>query len=278
MDLHDKRRLFLHNPHCANTRVMRPAPFAPRQAWATANRSITLLGMVQRDWYPLRHALEAGVASGALRNVHIQPHAGWAYPQTLNPRLPRAFNASEPRLRAVEAQSARFAGVLAGAAACAFDAQSMRLLLRKYPEAMLTGCPIFATLPGELTALVAPAVFAVAWPFPPGYNLSAHIEGVLADVAGRALKGAYGMLAARGVLGCHAKAERWLDAVRDFARGARGVSFPFERAVGCADYPGLPLPHAWCYQTDGDTVKLMKEVLQGGGLGAGSSALGSRQR
>jgi hypothetical protein len=261
VDLHDKRRLFLHNPHCANTRYMRPAPFAPRQAWAERNRSVTLLGMVQRDWYPLRHELEAQASAGTLRSVHVQPYAGWVFPQTGNPRLPRAYNASEPRVAAVAAQMRRFAGVLGGAAACAFDSQSMRLLLRKYPEAMLTGCPIFATLPWELTALVAPAVFEVRWPFPAGYNLSAHIDSVLLDAPGRALKGAYGMLAARAVLSCHAKADRWLDAVEAFRAGGRGVHFPFERRVGCADYPSFPLPHSWCYHTSGDRQRYIKEVV-----------------
>jgi len=217
--------------------------------------------MVQRDWYPLRYELERQTEAGLLRNVHIHTHAGWVFPQTGNPLLPRVFNASEPRLAAVEAQMLRFAAAMQGAAVCAFDSQSMRLLLRKYPEAMLTGCPIFATLPLELTAFVRPAIFPVAMPLAPQANLSALIDAALQDTRGRALKGAYGMLAAREQLSCFSKADRWLDAVQDFRSGGRGVRFPFERAVACADYPSFPLPHAFCYHTSPEKARLIKDAV-----------------
>jgi hypothetical protein len=277
VDLADKRRLFLHNPHCANARVMRPTPFAPRQEWAERNGTVTLVGMVERDWYPLRYALQEGARAGTLAVTQV-PYAGWVFPVTLNPDLPRAYNASDARVAArVGAQMGRFALTLGTAAACAFDAQSMRLLLRKYPEAMLTGCPLFATLPGELLDLVRPAVFPVAhWapPFPEGYSLAAHITAIVGDVRGRALKGAYGMLAARAALTCGAKVDRWLDAVEDFRGGGRGVVFPFQRRVGCADYPGLPMPHAFCYAMGGggEGVQRVKELSR---AAAGAATTGA---
>jgi len=65
----------------------------------------------------------------------------------------------------------KFAGVMQGAAVCAFDSQTMRLLLRKYVESMLVGCPIYATMPMEVADIVGPAVFEVKYPFVPRFDL-----------------------------------------------------------------------------------------------------------
>jgi hypothetical protein len=245
VDLHDKRRLFVHNPHCANVRYMTPSPWEPRARWAAENGTVTLLGMVTRQWYPFRFELEALGQAGGPVTQHA--YAGWIFPAIGNPNLPRHYDPQEPRVAAVTAQMHRFAAVMKEAAVCAFDSQTMRLMLRKYVESMLVGCPIFATVPMELADIVLPAMFPVEYPFQYGYDLRTDVERVVADERGRALKGAYGMIAARVSLTCHSKAERWLDAVDEFRAGGRGVHFPFSRWVGCAEYPGYAMPHAWCY-------------------------------
>jgi len=254
-DLLDKRRLFVHNPHCANDRMMRPAPWAPRQAWAVANHTVSLHGQITGTWYPLRWRLEQGSRDGGM-NVTVHQYAGWSFPQNLHGvQRPDRYDVNDPRLVAVEAQKFEFAASLQHSAVCAFDAQTMHIMLRKYPEAMLTGCPIFATLPDEVADIIRPAVFVVdsaklADADKYNYKLKEHVNAVVADEQGRALKGAYGLITAREHFTCHSKAERWLDAIEAYKLGAAGTMFPFSVKVGCREYPGFPRPHAWCYQDD----------------------------
>jgi len=256
VDLMEKRRLFVHNPHCANDRMMRPAPWEPRQKWAVENHTISLHGQITGTWYPLRWRLEAGARDGGM-NVTVHQYAGWTFPHNFQSGnyIPVYYDVKDPRLESVEKQKFEFAASLQSSAVCAFDAQTMHIMLRKYPEAMLTGCPIFATLPDELSEIIRPAVFVVddqklgdAERY--GYKLREHVNEAIQDERGRALKGAYGMIASREHFTCYSKAERWLDAVEAYKQGATGTMYPFSVKVGCREYPGFPKPHAWCYQND----------------------------
>jgi hypothetical protein len=248
-DLTDRRRLFAHNPHCVDPAKYKPAPWKPRQEWAVRNHTVTLSGAIHGQWYPLRSALAAGANDGGM-NVTVIPHKGWVVPFVGGPNRPSFYDVNDPRIVKVMGVQKAFAEMMSEAAVCAFDSKSIKVLLRKYPEAMMTGCPILADLPGELQDVVKPAIFEVPLPLPHTFSLRDFINKAIEDERGRALKGAYGMLAALEHLTCHAKIERWLDLVDMYRGGAKGYVYPFAHSVTCAKYLGYAPPHGWCMAED----------------------------
>lgn len=244
-DLTDRRRLFAHNPHCVDPAKYVPAPWAPRQRWAVENHTVTLSGAVHGQWYPLRAMLADGARTGMM-NVSVYKHQGWQVPYTGNPNLPSFYDVNEPRIQRVMGVQKDFATMMGNSAVCAFDSKSIKVLLRKYPEAMMTGCPILSDLPGELQDIIKPGIFEVPWPMTPAFDLAAYVNDIIADERGRALKGAYNMLAALEHLTCHSKLERWLDLADMYRSGERGYVYPFEHKVGCPKYLGYGEPHGWC--------------------------------
>ena len=229
VDMLDRRRLFVHAPHCSSARLAAPGLRQPwRARWragagAAAEPTVVALG---EEW----GAAAAGEAQRAPPSLAYAP-------------------ASDAALAPWEAARAAAHAALAGSTLCALGgaeaawAESTGFLTRGQVAALWAGCPLRAPrAPEELTGLLRPALVLGEAEAEEGGGAGG--EGRLQRAS--ALRAAYALLLSREALSCSARAEQVLRAVADFREGAMGTVLPFETKVGCSRYVGGVAPHAWC--------------------------------
>ena len=233
VDLLDRRRLFVHNPHCSNDRLAAQSlvPWGEKQQGGNASAAASAAAAALPRYLTAASAAGATTAASSSSGA---AHALASPPSITAPATLTYAPTSQPALENYSRAHSALYSALARAALCSIDAPPTGNLPRSYPLALSVGCPIATSSPPpqELLGLLSPAL----------------LSSRTGTGAGRrgALSSAYALLVAREHLMCTHRAERLLDAVEQYLEGEVGYSYPFETVVGCRRNKGFPLPHAWC--------------------------------
>lgn len=143
-------------------------------------------------------------------------------------------------------QQEAYALSMAKSKICIFDSSVLKIGLRKYAEALASGCVIAADLPydyeGLLDDLVIPLNASMTWD-----EINGVLVNALKDEKEMKRRSAKGILLARKHMVCERKTDLAIDMVEEWHAGFRGYYYTLGHRIGCRDYLlGYKNPNPWC--------------------------------
>ncbi|KAJ3342711.1 hypothetical protein HDU93_001283 [Gonapodya sp. JEL0774] len=141
-------KLWVHQQDCADPGWNYPLPFtAPR------NYTVQVFGSTYGVLYPLRAHVSGGIAMRIIQG-DIFNHQGYATKIVHNSSLlnlpPGTVDPNDPLLSVMHERYAAYTAALRHTQICVFDSTVIRKAIRKFHEAMLSGCVVASDLPDEM--------------------------------------------------------------------------------------------------------------------------------
>ena len=150
--LRDKPRLYMGSLDCAPPLMHPRLPDAERT-------EVALIGSASRKWYPLRFSVHEAIKQGLVTNGTTRKHKG-TFTFKVRPGAKRdearvAYDGPQHGalyLRQMREQYEEYAKQLGRARICVFDSVIPRKMIRKYAEALMSGCVVAADVPVRLSS------------------------------------------------------------------------------------------------------------------------------
>lgn len=221
-------QLYGHSPDSAN-----PWDFWPI-AWKDKVADARVFGF-DGSFYPLRTTVTQGLDGGNLIDRFQHP----GYTISTDPKLYdeplETYTHNHESYANHRATRQAFAQGMRESRICVFDASLERKMIRKYAQALLSGCVIAGDLPTEHEDELSEFVIRLdpSWPFE---RVSAEIERALADPDELRRKSLLGFAYARRYLTNTHKISLLVRMADQYRAGKRGYDLPFGFSLRCRAY------------------------------------------
>lgn len=250
-----KNHLFGAVQDCANPWVFYPL----RKPYLERDVGLILYGAIS-GLYPLRVKLAEGIRSGKVgrgrSNTYLHPGYQIQPPNSTEviSALYATYTTYDPASNITAWHRAvrdPYAQAMRRSQLCTFDASIERKLIRKYMEAMLSGCSVTADVPtdmdfpGGVGDLILP--LDAEWDVD---TLGRKIDEYLADPADLASRSLNSFIFARQHFTCRKKMDLILDLAERYWRGERGYVFQNGFSAVCRSYGNSDQGYhpPWCPQ------------------------------
>lgn len=240
--------LVIHNADCVCLTLV------PKLTDVDFNRKnvfASLMGVIRFPLYPLRSKISEAILAGQLKNVSIYKHPGYDVKlseEDLNQLRELPLNESTNAMRKFRAVQVSFLTAMRKAWICIFDSSALHKTIRKYYEAMASGCAVAADIPYDFPRDGVKHIIELK----PSWSVQ-KIDAVLSVYLNNLPmleKRIYeAEKYAREHFSCHSKVKRLLEAVDGYRSGWRGYYFPQGYRVDCNYYmKGATVDHLhpWC--------------------------------
>lgn len=221
-------QLFAHSPDVANEWQFYPKKWSRRRAEAM------LFGSVW-DFYPIRLTVNTAIEEGETF-IQIHDHPGyiiegtadaWNHPGTYDPTS-RLHEKHRENL-------AHFAEQMRNTKVCVFDGSLERKMIRKYAQAMLSGCVVAGDIPDDMPYELRDAVISLdqSWDIE---TINAVIRNEIRNDAEMQRKAIKALKYARTHFTSTRKLEGMMELAADYRNGHRGYVFPTSVRSTCRRY------------------------------------------
>jgi hypothetical protein len=256
------KHLIAHNPDCANRLAYKPIP------WVKKTTDAQLFGATYPELYPLRHKIEKGIESGEIKAIQFK-HSGYNQDsswfeslknQFFHTDIPNNYSRGNKDYQSLLLPQLLFAHEMQTTKICIFDTSFVKKAIRKFQEALSSGCVIASDMPFEMQELLNGVIIELKFDMTP-IQINTIIQEALADEQELKRKAARGLKLAQELFWCERKAERMVRLYEDYVDGHRGYYFPFGYRLGCHSYIDSQPSNPWC-EKNNLTVEVKGEKVQ----------------
>jgi hypothetical protein len=234
----ENAQLFAHIPDCANRQH-----FYPLVDYESKTRKATLFGSTWAPFYPIRAKIAHGIQKNKIKTATIFYHVGYSMMEKLNQLSAEEIeyarrhplNTSTAHYHLYAQNPKEFGKAMRESWICIFDSSIIRKTIRKYMEAMLSGCAIAGDIPfdfpDEYKDIIIP--LDANWTYVKiDHVLQTHLDNK-EDLVNRIERG---LALARSEFICEKKVDRILNVVDGYRSGWRGYQFPTSFRIDCNLY------------------------------------------
>ncbi|KXS09871.1 hypothetical protein M427DRAFT_160122 [Gonapodya prolifera JEL478] len=235
-------KLWIHQPDCADPAMLYPLPWSTRRT-----HQVQVFGNTYYDFYPVRSKIAIAIERGWIKG-EIFRHQGYAMSTAHNSSLLDlpygTVDPSDPLLSLVNDLYSAYTQAMRSTQICVFDSSVIRKAIRKFHEAMLSGCVVASDVPHEMQNEVFRGVIIqldAEWSverIQEEFDWYLERPKLLRSMAAEAFK------RARAELTCTRKVDRLLQSAARARRGDVGYWFPYGLVAGCRRYGGYGSPRS----------------------------------
>ena len=199
-----------------------------------------LFGSVWKPIYPVRAAAQEAIKKGLIRFGSQRNHPGYVNDAKFGSDRSIAREKYDPRAQhtaEIRRQYSNYRDEMSRTSICIFDASIVRKMIRKYAEAMMSGCVIAADLPYEMWHELEDVIIKLP------HRASAKEVAKIINTANSPSNQHRLEYMARGAaylahrhLTCEARVDRLYHSIRAYENGRRGVYLPFSSAIDCHSF------------------------------------------
>ncbi|KAI9346021.1 hypothetical protein DFJ73DRAFT_960679 [Zopfochytrium polystomum] len=234
-----------HHPDCADPEKLFPLPINQ-----TREVDVQLFGAVW-ELYPIRMAVADAIKKELIRGK-IFSHQGYFGDEKVEPTNsslltlpPGSVDPTDPALAHIHARYAVYAAALRNTRICVFDSSKIHKAIRKFHEAMLSGCVVASDMPDEMEDEVFRGVIIRLERHWDGQRIKQELEWYLKRPQLLDRMAIEAFKRAREHLVCEKRVDRLLQLAARARRGDVGYWFPYGFTGGCREYTDQRKPD-WC--------------------------------
>ncbi|CDZ97915.1 hypothetical protein [Phaffia rhodozyma] len=244
--------LFGHSPDAAKYALLSTATheweFYPFNSWKQKSKNAVLFGF-GGSFYPLRTTIDDAIREGKT-SIQRFSHPGYSIsqPQTAYSDRPKTYSVSSEFYKNHIRTREEFAKGMREAQICIFDSSLERKMIRKYAQALLSGCVIAGDLPTEMEDELS-EFMVVLQPYWSIEQINQVVAKALANPAELQRKALAGFMFAREHLTNLRKVDKAMELfVGGYERGERGYKFPYGFSMRCRSHWGNDdgFRPSWC--------------------------------